>query len=334
MPKNTILKDVDGRYFYRFTDESGMRRALRSRKGETRRAFAERCDAAERSEDSSTWTFAQLWDAWSLVRKNTVSAHTYNEQQRMYQRLLEKPFGSLLIQDITRQAVYRFLQRLGAEGASHAYLSKIKGCLSLPYKWGRMALQLKASDPTEGISLKGLSKKRETRVRVISADEEQRFFEAAAGSVWYNFFRLLLTTGMRPSEAMGLQLVDLAEEGIHITRGYTRNGLSTLKTKNAARVFPWTAQLREIVANQKEQLRDLGISSGSSPQSQGNPPSMRLPWRQNTTPVRPQSGSAEAGTDRRRSSALKTRSSSRFTTSGIPSLPGPLVSSRHGHFST
>ncbi|WP_205763155.1 tyrosine-type recombinase/integrase [Aneurinibacillus aneurinilyticus] len=43
------------------------------------------------------------------------------------------------------------------------------------------------------------------KIRVLTSEEAKRFLEAAASNRWFALFTLMLTTGMRPGEALGLK---------------------------------------------------------------------------------------------------------------------------------
>jgi integrase len=68
----------------------------------------------------------------------------------------------------------------------------------------------------------------------------------------------LYETGIRPSEALGLQIPDVAGPDIQIRRGVTARGMSELKTKRAIRDIPITPEVRTVIDNQ---IKRVGLST-------------------------------------------------------------------------
>jgi integrase len=85
---------------------------------------------------------------------------------------------------------------------------------------------------------------------VITPEELTRFFAAAEGTKYENYFKTLILTGLRPSEALGLQVKDVKKNHLEIRRGMTMRGPSTLKTDNARRDIPMTDDLRRVLNDQ------------------------------------------------------------------------------------
>ena len=96
--------------------------------------------------------------------------------------------------------------------------------------------------------------KQERRDTHFMTDEEaQRFLSAAQTSPHYALFTLLLSTGLRPSEALGLrwQEVDTQRCAVRIVRTVKRlKGLwfyGEPKTKKSRRVVDYPVSLNEVL---------------------------------------------------------------------------------------
>lgn len=68
------------------------------------------------------------------------------------------------------------------------------------------------------------------RIHVIGCEEELRYFNAASShAALHDFGRLMILTGMRPSEVLSLRAADYRLESIYIREGKTRAARRTLK---------------------------------------------------------------------------------------------------------
>jgi integrase len=76
--------------------------------------------------------------------------------------------------------------------------------------------------------------------------------KAASRSKYFNYFKILASTGLRPSEALGLQIRDIKDDFLEIRRGWTIDGYSPLKTKAAKRDIPLTTDLKCFLLDQRE----------------------------------------------------------------------------------
>ena len=113
-----------------------------------------------------------------------------------------------------------------------------------------------ARNPTDGVKVKtqkledGAENGQESRtVNAMTEQEAGRFHEQAKADRYYALWCVLLTGGLRPGEAFGLQWedVDLETGKLHVRRSLTRRGikaswrLTEPKTKRARRVVPLPA---------------------------------------------------------------------------------------------
>lgn len=85
---------------------------------------------------------------------------------------------------------------------------------------------------------------------MIPDQDLQRFLDLANTTKYYNYYRLLSLTGLRPSECLGLQRQDITIKHIEIRRGVTIDGVSDLKTSAAHRQIPITSAIRPVLTDQ------------------------------------------------------------------------------------
>jgi integrase len=259
MPKNRIHKKADGRYSYNVTNLSGARLSLTSRKGETLKAFQLRCDALDKEAEgpSARDTMDDLFYMWI---KNHVKLHLSPAELRIQVPVYEnhvRPFlGHRKLTDIKRADVYTVLSAASKAGLSTSFIKKIRGTISRPYNWAINTLGYKLVAPTQGLVFRAIADDEATdvdrRSRIISDEDMSRIMEAAGQSKYYNYFRILAATGLRPSEALGLQIRDIKSDVLEIRRGWTIDGYSPLKTKAAKRDIPISEELKKILLEQRD----------------------------------------------------------------------------------
>lgn len=118
---------------------------------------------------------------------------------------------------------------------------------------------------------------------ILQKDDVRRLFEPS--ELWYHpLFLFLCVTGMRPSEALGLQVDDVKGDSVVIRRAVNARGYITDgKNKNARRMIPIgdvaSSILRETIKrNEEYNLRTKWIFC-SPDGSMGNQSTMRNHWK-------------------------------------------------------
>lgn len=184
MPKNRIIKLSDGRYQYQVTDAAGERHTIKSWKKETQKVFSLPCDELDRMADSLAIGEIKLFDdlvnSWidhhlSLFVSEGEKELTIN----IYKRFTQPFLGRKRLDEITKPLVYRVLSK-GYEsvedGASRAYVARMRGTITRPYNWAINSLGLNLTNPTIGLVFKVPDKP--TRRRIISIEDWQRIQES------------------------------------------------------------------------------------------------------------------------------------------------------------
>ena len=110
-----------------------------------------------------------------------------------------------------------------------------------------------------------LPRQKKTEMRALSPVEAKKFLEEAIYSRWYPLFSLLLTTGVRPGEALGLKWddIDFEKGKIQIRRSLTRDGnLEEPKTARSRRTIPLPKSvLQDLKEHKKNQAQEKLKSS-------------------------------------------------------------------------
>lgn len=257
MPKNRIHKGKDGRYSYQVMGAKKLE--IRSRKGESKRDFTKRCDALDKEAEvsvrgpeftSKISTFSELFSLWL---QNHVRVKLSPAELRIIPPIAERyvlPFiGGRRLEEITRADVYQVLSQAETKGLSASSIQKIRSCISRPYNWAINTLGLPLTAPTQGL-VYSVKRQASGKDRYIDEEDYQRLLAAAEGTKYYNLYRILYNTGLRPSEALGLQVGDIAGGYLQIRRAVTLDGPSPLKTSSARRNIPISKTLESILQDQ------------------------------------------------------------------------------------
>ena len=285
MPKNRISrkKDSTGRYSYQITDATGKRHSLKSRKNESFADFQNRCDKldqeVERIAQSGRRTedFDSLFQLWheSYVVPNLSNSEIANTKH-LYERHVKSWIARKRISEITRADVYKVLSKAQKRGLSAATIKLIRGCISRPYNWAINSLGYRLVPPTQGLVFRMDSAKQEKKTKVMSEEDLDRFLKAAERSRYYNYFRLLAYTGLRPSEALGLQVGDITATEIKVRRSITVHDdeFSGLKSAAAYREIPITPGIREVLQDQMSKVAFASRERWLFPSANGTAPKM------------------------------------------------------------
>lgn len=200
-------------------------------------------------------------DDWHKIwmeeyKKNQIKMGTYTSYQKYYDCAIKERLGNKFIADIRSEHIQKLYNDLVKDGYA---LSSIKvvsavlnGCMQQAMRNG-----LIERNP---IKLAELPRQKEKKGRQAMTKEQQALFmEYAKESYLYNFFAVMLRTGMRSGEMRGLKYTDIDKKKkvIHVQRtlkyiegkGYLED---TPKTRTSTRDIPLTAALQGLLEDQRK----------------------------------------------------------------------------------
>lgn len=251
MPRNAIHELSDGRKTYAATDVDGKRHKLVQRKNEPVGAFKDRCDALD-AMCRGTVTVQRFDDLFQMWQANHLipncSKGDADTSKRLYAAYIKPLIGRRALSDIKRIDVYNILTQAQSAGLARGTLIKIRGCVSRPYNWAINTLGMTLTAPTTGLRFAYQDKSNVKRRRSLTPKDTDRLLEAAKTSTYEPCIRLMLLTGLRPSEALGLQARDIKANHVEIRRGVTLYGQTELKTSQARRDIPLNDQTRRLLS--------------------------------------------------------------------------------------
>lgn len=162
---------------------------------------------------------------------------------------------------------------------SHKTLVNLRGIISGIVKFGYADYQNELLRGSLYIP-KGHSKKEK---EILTSSQIARLFEPSDGFWYLPCFQFLVITGMRPSEALGIQIGDIEGDCLQIRRAVNGRGIITEgKNENARRMIPLGQTAREILKqtierNEKKNLRTEWVFCDIHG-DKGNQSSMRTQW--------------------------------------------------------
>ena len=208
---------------------------------------------------------------------------TYKTSQGFLKNHIKPQIGSVPLADLTSLDLQRFYKHLldggrvdrieakkKPKGLAPKTVRNIHQMIGSAYNLA-MEQKLVSKNPTQGCALPKVEQK---EMKTLTADQLSAFFREARDSGVYELYYLDLATGLRRGELLGLKWTDVDfQHGIlKIQRAISRqNGKvveSPLKTKNAYRTLPLSADAIDVLKAQKNKV---GSSEWVFPSPTGGP---------------------------------------------------------------
>ena len=204
-------------------------------------------------------------------KKNQIKIGTYTSYQKYYKCTIKKRLGDKYIGNIRGEHIQKLYNELIAEGYALSSISVVSavlnGCMQQamrngliernPVKLAELPRKRIQGNPVQ-VSDPKKQKKKGAR-QAMTKEQQALFMEYAKDSYLYNFFAVMLRTGMRTGEMRGLKYTDIDKKKnvIHVQRtlkyiegiGYLED---TPKTRTSTRDIPLTAALQELLEDQRK----------------------------------------------------------------------------------
>jgi len=194
---------------------SYVNRVVRGTKGEAKKTLT----AMQRDRDlgllvEPTYrTLNEYLDHWlETAAKPRLQTTTFLEYKAQLQRYVRKPLGALKLSQVTPmviQALYGEMLSRGLSARSVRLTQAILGnALKQAVKWRLLPL-----NPADAVDL---PKQEHQEMIALTEREAGKYLAAARGGRYHVLLALLLTTGLRPSEALALRWPDLDLSGMRL----------------------------------------------------------------------------------------------------------------------
>lgn len=208
--------------------------------------------------------YAKEWQKVKECKPNTLRSYVST-----YETHLSKPLGSIKVQKLERREIQNTIRDISVNKSIHTAnysLTVIKMILRDAVRDG-----IRFDNPAIDIkNIKDNSKSDtiDTIHRALNAQEQTIFFKYATDTLYYNFFRFQLYTGMRPGEVSALRYTDIdyKKNCIHVQRTLTydtegRIETGSPKTDTSKRDIPLNDKAKEIIKAQQKNNSILHDSS-------------------------------------------------------------------------
>lgn len=237
----------------------GKRKSIKSYKAGNagKREVKLKVDAYLSGADSTRRTVAQEWSYFldDVKARSSMSNHRNLEQLgRLYilPQIGSKQIVQVKITDL--QKVINNSTKQDGSMLSNKMYRNIKGAITNFMRFARMdsATDIVTTDLYVPRNASKGSK------NVLDIEQVKRIFNEFDDEFYINLWRLMLCTGMRPSEALGLKWENVQGNSLNIVRGVNyQHEITDCKNDNARRAIPINSLIRDILENQKERTAYL-----------------------------------------------------------------------------
>jgi len=215
-----IQKRDDGRYMtrvmYGYTDDGKPNYQYFYGKTipevqKAKKEYEEKVD--KRLDTSKSYTLSEFADIWMKRHKKNIEDSTAEGYQYTL-RMIKDYFGNRGLADINTMEVEDFLYKLREDGVADSSVSKCRGMLTQIYK---RAMAYRLVDYNPSILAEKMTPNKPAEKKVPFTPEEcNRLFDELPQDKMGWTIRLMIATGLRPQEVMGLSPAHITEDGAHI----------------------------------------------------------------------------------------------------------------------
>lgn len=204
---------------YLGVDGAGKRkyvnRVVRGTKGEAKKTLT----AMQRDRDlgllvEPTYkTLNEYLDHWlEAAAKPRLEEPTYLEYKAQLQRYVRQPLGALKLSNVTPMLIQGMYGDMLSRGLSARTVRLTHAVLGNAFKQA-VKWRLLPLNPADAVDL---PKQEHQEMMALTEEEAGRYLAAATGTRYHVLLALLLTTGLRPSEALALRWPDVDLPGMRL----------------------------------------------------------------------------------------------------------------------
>ena len=256
--EGTLSRKANGRWEIQIMDgfKSDGRRNIRSFSGKTQKEAKEKRDEYLRKKAAGILTghdmrFEEWADIWYENHKENVTATT-QEGYKYTLRILKDHFGRRKLAEIKTMDVEQFLRKLRKDGRASSYIAQCRGMLHQIMNKA-VANDFLVKNPVA--FAEKMRKQPPKEKEAFTADEMRILFRELPDDRIGWSIRLLLATGMRTQELLGLEPRHIAQDGstINIAQALVRVkgsvAIGTPKSFDSYRTIPIPEMVRYCARN-------------------------------------------------------------------------------------
>lgn len=204
---------------------------------------------------------AEWFEIWINDYKSMeVKQGTITLYRNTYKSTIYPIFGNTQLQKLKTHEVQKLYNDLAKKGLSKSYIGTVNKIMNGMCKQAVYNGIIRVNPVTNvQIPKKGIAEPKTHKA--LTKEEQVLFMAYAQDSHYYNLFVLMLNTGMRIGEALGLKFsdIDRNKNVVHIQRTLKQdniNGfyLDTPKTKSSIRDIPLLPKANEAIRDQRKYI--------------------------------------------------------------------------------
>lgn len=256
-----IYQQPNGTYCARFVDRFGKRRSKRSKKlQEVRQWLADSIYIDQHSDIDKGGDILvdALYEQWIEMKSKTVTYHTWRNYRYLYRDHIKPFIGNKLVSQIKPMHCQKILMEMGAKGYKNSTLQLLKITMHSLFDFAIENYVLTTNPCSKSVKT-NVGEESEERV-AFTLDEHKKFLNGIVGTRFENQFRLVLQTGLRTAELVGLRWENIDFEKRELTIDHTlfyRCGIREWvegppKSKSGYRTIPLTDEAIRVLLNQKK----------------------------------------------------------------------------------
>lgn len=273
----------NGTYSYRWTTRNGERKDIYA---PTLEELRQKEDAIRQDihdgikTDARNTTLNEAFELWCDLKRG-LKDNTFQNYKYMYNMFVRPDIGKLKITQIQKSDIKRFYNKLADDRILQ--ISTIDSVHTVLHQVFDLAVDdnYLRHNPSDGV-LKELKQSHNFQVekrKALTVAEQKLFLDFLKThpkyNHWYPVFAVMLGTGMRVGEVVGLRWCDVdLDEGMisvnHTLVYYNHGGsgcycgINTPKTKAGARTIPIMQSVKEAFLLEKQYQEEVGITSQSN----------------------------------------------------------------------
>lgn len=263
-----ICQIKNGKYVARFTNRNGKRikkvfdKLQECRKWLADAQFEDEHGNVLQNENPTVDAWYRYWI--DNVKGDNIRFNTRRNYNDRYKRNIKPMIGDMLLKDIKPLHCQNVLNQM-ADGYANSVIELSRIVMYAMFD-SALENELILKNPVTK-SVKCTSGRKSKRTRALTIEEQRIFLKIVKDTSNYNQYALILQTGLRIGEMIGLRWsdVDFENKILHIRRtmGYRHSAgewrIGEPKTKNSIRDVPLTQEAVDILKNQKEKLKTLKV---------------------------------------------------------------------------
>ena len=279
--KGEIYRESDGRYAYGYVDPYGKRKFIYSKdlkklREREEKLFKDQLDGLNvyvMGEASLNFVFDRYISTKSELRETTYTNYTY-----MYDRFVREGFGKRKIGEIKYSDVlYFYYDLLNDKGLQVNTLETIHTVLHPTFQLA-VRDDIIRNNPSDGVmaEIKKKNTKKKNMRHALTIEQQRAFMNYIASSPifvhWNSIFTVLLGTGCRIGEVVGLRWsdIDMEKRTIDINHSMTyyprrtdtykcEFKVSLPKTEAGTRILPMMQPVYEALQSEYERQKEDGF---------------------------------------------------------------------------